>query len=151
MMFVSQNTFRWYVHRNTLMKRISRSFRKLIGVIVWQIAREHFSTERWLCAHKFLQESASLDLCYHLIANHNSLSRNISRVYGDGDGGDDGGGDGDCCSVCVRFVRACVRACVRHSELKMTPRRIHEDGLAIVAKVKLIAQAVIEQVDRLYT
>jgi len=40
---------------------------------------------------------------------------------------------------------------VRRGELKMTPRRIHEDGLAIVAKVKLIAQAVIEQVGGLYT
>lgn len=49
--------------------------------------------------------------------------------------------------ACVRFVCACVRRGV----LKMTPRRIHEDGLAIVAKVKLIAQAVIEQVGGLYT
>lgn len=89
------------------------------------------------------KENASLDLCYHLIVIHNSLSQAVSRVCGGG-GGDGGGDDG---RVCVRFVRACVR----RGGLKMTPRQIHEDGLAIVAKVKLIAQAVIEQVGGLYT
>lgn len=48
--------------------------------------------------------------------------------------------------ACVSCVRACVPG-VRRGGLKMTPRRIHEDGLAIVAKVKLIAQSLNRSAD----